>query len=1584
MRNEKFTMILTGTRRGLQAVPRKFALSCLLFLLPLLHAYSQRSGLGKDSDDFSSYLLQYLVSDPNLDKDTKEYLEEAVPGYLAFYAALDKNVREEVASLARSSYKARLKPYPGLWDFLQVQRQMQEQHPSEQGEWFDALRVMLKKNRARYFSDLVEKTRELMQDGRLYESNAAFWRISASGFRFEAEPEPRFCFEEARLSCHAYQDSTVIHGTSGVFYPMKNRFDGHGGRTYWTRSGFHPDSCWTELQSFTINLRQGRYESDGWFTRLDMFPEPLYGHYEERLFSGGNLDESRYPQFVSAEDNLQVRGIYRGLDVTGPFVQQGYRANFGEKGRKASLEIWDDGIVRVRIRADRIVFGQERFTIPEASICMYLDEDSLYNPMVSVRFDDKERILHVGKVENMGLESPYIDTYHQLRMDFEALRWYVDEGRVDIGLLDVPGREGVVSFKSLSVFSRKELGSLMLGAEENPLYMLSQLAKAVHSDAFSLGTLADYMRMSSTQALALLKNLIEYGYVSYDPSREWIELLPRLYHTLQVTADRVDFDELEFATSEQGIIKATMNLDSLVLKMRGVPYVLLSRKQNMYVRPLDSVVEIYKNRDFHFDGFLNAGAFDFEVRGGCFYYDAFKVDIADVRQLGLEVKVMVDGRETLRPVVSKIRYLAGVVYIDDPSNKGGRRDFPQYPVLENTQPSIVYYDEPYVQGGVYTADSFYFQVDPFRMEKLNTIQTDSLRFRGTLVSAGIFPDIRDELRVMPDLSLGFSKSSPPEGWPTYGGMALFQGDMSLDNSGLSGNGVFSYMDSRSRSDRMVLRPRDMEMDAGDFRLEPGEGQGVQYPMVEGMRVHCALQKDDGKFRVSSVQESLLHVFDQEWTLDGTYAFAPRLSSARGVFHKQDEAHVSAEFFSVRTHGFASDSVGFKLGPRSGPGFMETSGHVAEVDLDRRDALFHSLSDRSPVEFGFNQYRGHLSSIYWDMDRKTAELKHDRPAEADAEVLELLSERDLFTVELPGEYFESTRRAQAGLGFNAQASSLNCEDTSLRFTGVRRLLVADAMFVPAGQALVVAKSGMLQPLVQAKLYFGDRERLHSFHDVSAMVQSSRQYQASGFFDYRAPDMATQPVYFEGIRPKDGGHSVAEARIVADSMVLSLDEGFQFIGKIELDARQTYPFFDGVARMVYACVFPGAGEMPEDDWHDGDAGYDDFECEDPEGVPPAEEDVEEGAGNGSEDRTSRRGREKASAEEGSEDTDLHPAAEAAALQRGNPFLADGFQFSAYVNSDSVLIPVDGRTRSTLGRLLGCGFYTQNRTRQPMFLFLQRRITTDLPDIALSGWLGFSKKEHSYQLFDSAGNQALMVDAGHCLAKASGDIDLQLNTYALQVKLFGDMSQDASTGLITTQALTLFDFYLQADVVRLLAASLNSESLLEGVEIKPGGYVDKYLSEKMESRDYRGIQEDLELTGGFSRVPDALSQSLVFPDLELEWDPESQTFHSAGNSALLSIGGHQVGKKMKTYVSLRKNRRGDVVDIYLEASRNCWVYFSYSNNYMEVLSSDDGINDVVVELKGSQRRKERYEFFLASLSKKNTFVRKFEERYLEREQY
>lgn len=1552
--------------------------------------FSQARHLSKEPAEFAARLPLYMVSDPNLGKEDREYLEKALPLYLAFYEGIDLEVQEKVAEIASLSVKARLRPYPELWEFFQVQQALYEMYPLEQAEWFNALHGLLKKNRARYFSDLVRKTRAVVFEGCLYKSVAAHWKVSGGTFHFKSEPEPVFFFKQTDLSCRAFSDSTAIEGTSGTYYPMKDCFEGHGGRVFWTRAGFNPDSCWTDLLDYSLKLRQGQYEAEAYFCNKGLFQEPLYGTFSEHLSTTKDVSESRYPRFVSDQENLRIENIYPGMDIEGPFVQQGYRTYFGAEGRNASLKIRDKEGLRAVVSADRIVFGQERISIPEARIVIYLDQDSLYNPMVSVRFDNGNRVLHVGNMENVGFTSPYIDTYHQLRMDFEALRWYVDERRLEIGLLDVPGREGVVSFQSLAMYSRKELGQMMLGTDVNPLYLLSQMAKRGHSDEFSLQELAEYVRMSKPQALALIRNLIEYGYVTYDPSRQWITLLPRLRHTLQVTANKADFDELEFATTQKGIVKATMDMDSLVLKMSGVPYVLLSRKQNMYVRPSDSIVEIYKNRDFHFDGFLNAGTFNFEVQGGCFYYDDFKVDIADVRQLGLEVKVIENGKEVLRPVFAKIRYLAGRVYIDDPSNKGGAKDFPGYPLLESIQPSYVYYDEPYVQGGVYKADSFYFQIDPFRMPNLNTIDMDSIRFGGTLVSAGILPDLQDDLRVMPDFSLGFEQLSPEEGWPAYEGMASFSGKVTLDNSGLWGTGDFDYMASRSTSERMVLRPGDMDM-YGSFSLEAGRGQNAEYPEMAGEWTHCEFEKHNGNFRTSSIKDSLLHVFGKEWNLQGTYEFSPVLSMAEGVFHKADEAHVGSDHFSVRAQGFSADTGSLRLGGIQGACFVESQGYALDVDLLQRVGSFHAVDGRAPAVFGWNQYEGHVSSMHWDMDNGNVEMVHEGLAGIPWNAMDSLTAAEMFHATQPGEYFVSTRRAQDSLGFYAMSSELSCRDTMLHFSGVCRLLVADAMFRPSGHLLTVSKTGMLLPLVGARLYFGDSTRLHAFHDVSANVLSSKQYRASGIFDYKAPDMDLQGIRFAGIRPVKGGHSMAEARLLADSSVLWLNEAFQYIGKITVDARQTFPFFSGSARMVYACAFPGPGErmqMEEKSDYDDfeyeveEEGYDDFEYED---ESPAEIIEEEGYDDFEyEDEGKREKSRKGKHGQAQEET-LVPAPESIGLKEGNPFLADGIQFEAYVNPDSVRIPVDSRTRSTTGRLLGRGFYTQTRSREPMLLFLQRKLVSDMPDIELSGWLGFSKAARSYQITDSIGQVVMNLDLKSCLATATGNIDLLLNTYSLETRFYGKMTQDASSGLISVEALSMFDFYLCPEVCKKMAALLNEENVPEGLEIKPSDWVVKYLEQNIPDKEMRVLREDLELTGVFGHIPFELAQSsIVFPDMVLKWDSEERSFVSQGKTALLSLGGYPVNKMMKTYVCMEKTRRGDRIDIYMEAGRNTWIYFSYTNNYMQVLTSDEGLNQFIGDLRGSKRKNGRYEFFLASLSKKNTFVRNFEEQWGERNQY
>ncbi|MDE5544749.1 MAG: hypothetical protein K2I83_04995, partial [Bacteroidales bacterium] len=348
--------------------------------------------------------------------------------------------------------------------------------------------------------------------------------------------------------------------------------------------------------------------------------------FSERLTAGDKLKESHYPQFVAREP-LFVRDIFTGVDVRGPLVQEGNREYFGSASATAQVDVREeDDAIRVRLTSSRFQFERDKLSSSDARLVMRLHEDSLYNPSVNVRYDAGNRVLHVTSRQGDGLSAPFIDTYHKVRMEFEAMRWYLDRNEVEIGLLQIPGRVGSVSFKSLNLFSREELGKITLGMDANPFFILASISKRVNSRELYLDEVAEALNVSTTQALAMLYNLIAYGYVSYDPARKTVTLLPQLFHTLEVTANKADFDEIEFKTTEEGIVKAVLRLDSLDIRMAKVPYILLSGKQDVYALPVDSVIHLYKDADFYFNGLFHAGNFNYTVRGSRFYYKDFKED----------------------------------------------------------------------------------------------------------------------------------------------------------------------------------------------------------------------------------------------------------------------------------------------------------------------------------------------------------------------------------------------------------------------------------------------------------------------------------------------------------------------------------------------------------------------------------------------------------------------------------------------------------------------------------------------------------------------------------------------------------------------------------------------------------------------------------------------------------------------------------------------------------------------------------------------------------------------------------------------
>ena len=120
--------------------------------------------------------------------------------------------------------------------------------------------------------------------------------------------------------------------------------------------------------------------------------------------------------------------------------------------------------------------------------------------------------------------------------------------------------------------------------------------------------------------------------------------------------------------------------------------------------------------------------------------------------------------------------------------------------------SYVYYDSPKIQNGVYDRESFYYKLDSFQVKNLFSFKTDSVRFSGVLVSAGIFEPIHEPLVIMKDYSLGFKIQTPSTGLAAYGGKGQYYNSIDLSCNGLLGTGYLDYVASRSHSKMFTFHP----------------------------------------------------------------------------------------------------------------------------------------------------------------------------------------------------------------------------------------------------------------------------------------------------------------------------------------------------------------------------------------------------------------------------------------------------------------------------------------------------------------------------------------------------------------------------------------------------------------------------------------------------------------------------------------------------------------------------------------------------------------------------------------------------------
>jgi len=234
--------------------------------------------------------------------------------------------------------------------------------------------------------------------------------------------------------------------------------------------------------------------------------------------------------------------------------------------------------------------------------------------------------------------------------------------------------------------------------------------------------------------------------------------------------------------------------------------------------------------------------------------------------------------------------------------------------------------------------------------------------------------------------------------------------------------------------------------------------------------------------------------------------------------------------------------------------------------------------------------------------------------------------------------------------------------------------------------------------------------------------------------------------------------------------------------------------------------------------------------------------------------------------------------------------------------------------------------------------------------------------------------------CSTYGEGKINLDVKFLDLSIESYGNIQAKDSVANIRLGA--GIDFHFSDDALKHIsdqfAASIatqkadNSSSYYSKMI---AGFLGMDDAEKYISRQLMGNQR---------RIPDGLLHTIFLNDLHLRWDANQSSYVSNGLIGIGNLNKYRINAMTKGKVEVKKSRAGDELTIYFEIN-NHWYFFKYSNNVMQVLSSNEVFNNIIqsdMDAKGEKNRlkqdkvtgkRSSYRYVLSRIDEKEDFLKR-----------
>jgi hypothetical protein len=1139
-------------------------LSLIYFSNPSVNAQQQGTFSG-ETGSYPQELANFIQK--NINPESEAVLNEFLTAWTVD-SIFTPREQEKIVTTSLSLLKKNARPYPHFTRYLSCILILKKNEAKSETfrDWDKGLDMLLNSKKAtlqatdRYLGFI----RQLADSSSLFRSSSTEWRITSPDFRFVFDSTIRVQVKNTTLICKVRKDSIVIFETGGDYYPLTYQWKGSMGLVTWERAGFKREDVYAKLENYEINMQRSEYSARNViFVNKVYFDAPLKGVLIDKVKFDKTPADADYPQFDSYQTDFKIKELYKQINYEGGLSMQGSKlVGTGNREKQAKIFVYRKDTLVLVASSDHFAFKSDRINAATAGILIKLKKDSIFHHGLALSYMVKNRELSLFRTENFTSQSPYFDSYHNIDMTFEQLTWKMDEPVMRFTAM-MGSQRGEANFESINFFNSDQYASMQMMDQSHPLVLIRSYARKMGTNQFLAVDFANYLQKPEAQVKQLLMRMAARGFLFYDTETDMATIRPRLNDYIAASVAKIDYDVISIPSSVNTPVEnAIFDLRTYDLTIHGIPRIFVSDSQNVVIYPLNDQIVMKKNRHFQFDGQVQAGLFTFTGRNFFFNYDTFKINLNKIDSL--RIRYLTGRYDNFGfPITEKTRTLLedmkGEVYIDRPDNKSGRNSYPQYPIFVSKESGHVYYDSKSIFDGVYKRENFFFKIDPFTMDSIDNFNRRSMKFDGELASAGIFPLIRETLRLQPDNSLGFQHMISDSGLPVYNGKGKFTNLLSLTNKGLTGSGTLYYLTSQFGSDEIQFFPDSLNTVAKDFTIAQKLSE-TQFPNVKSnnVSVHWIPAED---VLYAGMTDNRFNMYNPQTSLAGTLKLQPTGLTGDGRLFMEG-ADLTSNLFAFRANVAEADTSDFFLKSLHSEGFTVLTENIhSNIDFESRKGIFKSNEEFTLVSFPENKYVSFLDNFEWDMNNKILAMGVTNGSQSQNQ-----NQKDEET--LIGPRYISTDPDQDSLSFISPVAYYDYDSNLIKATDVKYIDIADARIYPDQNKLTVQPDAKLRTLYKANIIANRNTKYFSLYNSTINITSKNKYLGSAYYNYVDEIKEEHPVYFSSLGVDDNIQTIGNGVIEADAD-FTLSPNYKYQGKVYLEAAKHFLTFDGSALVEHNC-------------------------------------------------------------------------------------------------------------------------------------------------------------------------------------------------------------------------------------------------------------------------------------------------------------------------------------------------------------------------------------------------------------------------------